>query len=134
MTDHEGESSTASDAVTQEEIDYFWEHCTDVPVACITLAEDDGLCVGIPGEIWADEYIVFWLHADGYVVTWTGEDGDGREDETLSVVIPLERLGEVRAAIDKAEATLRERLRTQPPIGEVRAGLRAQARDRKATP
>lgn len=56
--------------------------------------EEDMVFVAISGSLWADEDIIIGLH----------EEDDGPDYHWIDV--PLERIGELRAALDAAEAAL----------------------------
>lgn len=88
------------------------ERLMDEPVAAIELDGGNGIVIGVPGEVWADEYITLWVHErDCGVVLPEDPDNDIAERWTdrLQVEIPLDRLPEFRAALDKAEQIVRTR-------------------------
>lgn len=88
----------------------------DKPVAAIELDGGNGIVIGVPGELWADEYITLWVHEkDCAVVLPEDLDNDIEEKWTdrLEIEIPLDRLDEFRAALDKAEQIVKDRVKSR---------------------
>lgn len=80
-------------------------------IGYIDLGDDDGIAVGVPGEVWADRYIAIRVHEGGRSIT----DDEGYERDSLFIDIPLDRLDEFRALLDKAVAILAQRDAEETP-------------------